>query len=100
MDTGNKVARVKLQVLDGSIVFLNKNRDVLLQTSNNVIQGLQIINTDRIVSDLVVGELLALGTIDGAALAVVIDYMPAGSNPEHFRGSEEGCSPCGDSLEL
>lgn len=99
VDTGNKVARVKLQVLDGSIVFINKNRDLLLQTSNNVIQGLQIISTDRIVSDWVVGELWALGNIDGAAIAVVIEYMPGGFS--EIRGSEgEACLPCGESLEL
>lgn len=101
VDSGNRLARVKLQVLDNSIVFLNKNRDILLQSSNNVIQGLQIIQTDRIVSDWVVGELWALGNIDGAALAVIVEYMPHGASVEGIRGAEGGdCLPCGDSLEL
>lgn len=100
VDTGKKLARVKLQVLDGSTIFLNKNRDLLLQTSNNVIQGLQIVQGDRIVSDWVVGELWALGNIDGAALAVVIEYMPD-TGLAQFRGAEGGdCLPCGESLEL
>lgn len=99
VDTGSRVCRVKFQVLDASTVFLNKNRDLLLQTSNNVIQGLQLIQNDRIYSDWIVGEMWALGSVDGAAIAVVIEYMPEGKSPEQFRGAEEGES-CGESLEL
>lgn len=100
VDSGNRLVRVKLQVIDGSTVFLNKNRDLLLQTSNNVIQGLQLIQTDRQYADWVVGELWALGNIDGAALVVVLEYMPDGS-VERIRGAEGGdCVPCGESLEL
>lgn len=100
VDTGKKLARVKLQVLDGSTIFLNKNRDLLLQTSNNVIQGLQIVQSDRIVSDWVVGEMWALGNIDGAALAVVIEYMPDSALAQRMNGTEGDCLPCGESLEL
>jgi hypothetical protein len=100
VDTQGKVARVKLQVLDGSIVFLEKNRDALISQINNVTQGLQLVQTDRQYSDWVVGELWAVGNVNNATLAVLIEIMPDGSRVEQIRGTEGEGESCGESLEL
>jgi phosphoglycerate-specific signal transduction histidine kinase len=100
VDTMGKVGRVKLQVLDGSTVFLEKNRDALISQINNLTQGLQLVQTDRQYSDWVVGELWAVGNVNNATLAVLVEIMPDRAGVPEIRGAEGGdCLPCGESLE-
>ena len=98
VDTQGKVARVKLQVIGAATIYIDKSRDVILQQVNNLQQGLQLVQTDRIYSDWVVGELWAVGSVNNAVLAVVIEQMPDKSNPELMR-VEGGDLPCGESLD-
>lgn len=101
VDVGNRIARVKMQVIDTSILFFNKNRDLLLQTVGGNIQGLQLIQQDRIYSDWVTGEIWGISNVNGGQVAVIIEVMPSSFNVADLMpgiGAEE-CVPCGDSLE-
>src|SRR5258707_2283133 len=90
VDTNGKLARVKMQVVDASIVFLGKSRDVMAQQMNNLQQGLQLIQTDRIYSDWWIGEVWAVGSINGSTLNVEVDVMPGAGNPDAPGGSDGG----------
>lgn len=96
----NRIARVKMQVLDASILFFNKNRDILLQTIGGTIQGLQLIQADRIYSDWVTGDIWGISNVNGGQVAVIIEVMPQGfSTADLIPGEMEDCTPCGNSLE-
>lgn len=97
---GNRIARVKMQVIDASILFFNKNRDLLLQTVGGNIQGLQLIQQDRIYSDWVTGDIWGVSNVNGGQVAVIIEIMPQGFGVADLIPQEtEECVPCGDSLE-
>jgi|SRR5215469_2366340 len=99
---GDRIARVKMQVLDASILFFNKNRDILLQTIGGTIQGLQLIQNDRIYSDWVTGDIWGVSNVNGGQVAVIVEIMPASFGAADLMGLSSGaedCTPCGESLE-
>ena len=100
VNVGNRIARVKMQVLDSSILFFNKNRDLLLQTIGGTIQGLQLIQADRIYSDWVTGDIWGVSNVNGGLVGVIVEIMPPGFSAADLIPSEmEDCTPCGNSLE-
>jgi hypothetical protein len=72
LDTGNRWARVYLQVLDASRLFFDQNRDVMMQQKIGVApnnqQGFQILTTDKLVALWWRGELWGVSDTDGGLI--------------------------------
>lgn len=96
-----RLARVKIQVLDASTVFLCNSRDTAAQLNNNIRQGLQLTQASGIYSDWwaggdsQAGEIWAVGSINNATIDVEVDILPAGLFGRGGSREVTHCAQCG-----
>lgn len=99
LDTAGRVARVAIQVLDASTLFIGSTRDTMSQTSGSAAlqQGLQIIQTDRIVQFWWKGEIWAVNTTAGGVIDIeawTLDGSPVRLEAGVSEEEAAGCMTC------